>query len=587
VSELLRTEVLCIPKRRRLVHSKVKGAEGQDELHIFYGEKEIVFDEPELMTFGQRLLEVDRFRAEEAMAWSDAEHHDWEKVRELLEALLDQEILKRAAESTAAAPAKGYPERLGQAPEGREPQTFSARDDRCPFITQQAYGRPIELANLEAIVPVYRVAHPALDEEGRQVGENNVGPRSLFLDLPTQRRVCNYAGNRYQADVPMNVTALKHMTSRWPELLSLTEQFREAFFARLPRKGRALTAGEGQLLTVCCLAAVGYVMVRGVEPIPNGELDAGLAATFRIIDGVRLVTTEMMRASATEHGCDAPIDAKAIADYAERYAVYYGTYGVCAGPQALIDEYLKVLLDGAPAPVDAEPTFGARVGDLDAALDYGLHGQRLESVIRIFGGVQGLLHDRLRRAFEGAPGSKLKEILDQPIDTEHHALLRTNHPLLETLKLEVEVNRWMYTHVTRGLPETARGTESIDDLLHLDRDALCMNARELDGFLRRALPDATWLPDPLRREIASVAAEIFALERRTLRFAAREQRRINERLHRPSVRPLTGADLAIYNRVRTGPTFAVTLADGLGLAITSDAASTVLSHGDQSLSLTY
>src|SRR5207237_2099761 len=159
-------------------------------------------------------------------------------------------------------------------------------------VTQEAFGRAIDLSNLETVVPVYRVAHPTLDREGRQVGENNVGPRSLFLDLPTQRRVCNYAGNRYQADLPMNVTALRHMTNRWPELLSLTEQFRTAFFKRLPPRGSSLGAGEAQLLTLCCLAAVGYVMVRAEDPVANGELDAGLAATFRIIDGVGLVTTE-------------------------------------------------------------------------------------------------------------------------------------------------------------------------------------------------------------------------------------------------------------------------------------------------------
>src|SRR5205814_1180347 len=149
--------------------------------------------------------------------------------------------------------------------------------------------------------------------------------------------------------------------------LSLTEQFRTAFFKRLPPRGSSLGAGEAQLLTVCCLAAVGYVMVRAEDPVANGELDAGLAATFRIIDGVRLVTTEIMRATAGEHGCDRPVDAKSIADYAERYAVYYGTYGVCAGPQALIDEYLQVLLDGVSAPIHAEPDFASRVGDLDAA----------------------------------------------------------------------------------------------------------------------------------------------------------------------------------------------------------------------------
>jgi hypothetical protein len=382
----------------------------------------------------------------------------------------------------------------------------------------------------------------------------------------------------------MNVTALKNMTSRWPELLSLTAQFRDAFLARMPLRGAKITAGEAQLLTVGCLAAVGYVMVRGEAPVENGELDSGLAATFRIIDGVRLVTTELMRAHEERHGCDDPIDAQAIADYAERYALYYGTYGVCAGPQALIDEYLRVLIDGAPAPIHAEPTFPARVGDIDAAFDYALHGQRVESIIRIFGGMQGLLHDRLRALLAGTePRTKLHELLDQPIDTEHHGLLRTNHPLLETLRLEVEANRWMFTHVTAGLPEAARGPDTIDDVFRLDPNAQRMAHEELDAFLGRAVPA---LPSSQRREIAAVSADVFALERRCLRAVTRELRRLNDRLARSPGRPLAGADLAIYNRPRTGPTFAATLAEGLGLSITSDTTATVLSREGERLSLT-
>ncbi|MGH7294627.1 MAG: hypothetical protein ACRELB_06835, partial [Polyangiaceae bacterium] len=289
--ELQRTEVLCVPKRRRLVHNRLKGSGGQDVLHVFYGEKEIVFDEPELLPFGDGLLQIERFRAEEAMAWSNGAPHEWDRVRGLLEALLEEEILKRVGDEATAPVAQSHPPTLGLAPAGLEPRAFGAREGRCLAITEEAFGRAVDLSNLEAVVPVYRIAHPSLDLDGRQVGENNVTPRALFLDLPTQRRTCNYAGSRCQADVPMNVTALRHMTQRWPELLSLTEQYRRAFFGRLPPQEAKLQAGEVHLLTVGCLASVAYVMVRGVEPVANGQLDAGLAAMFRLIDGVRLVTT--------------------------------------------------------------------------------------------------------------------------------------------------------------------------------------------------------------------------------------------------------------------------------------------------------
>jgi hypothetical protein len=557
-------------------------------LHVFYGEKEIIFDEPDLLPFGNKLLEVERFRAEEAMSWSDGAPHDWEKVQELLEALLDQEILKRAAESIDAPRARAFPATLGLPPSSPEPRTFGAHHDQCPAITREAFGREIELANLEAVVPVYRVAHPTLDQDGRQVGENNVVPRPLFLDLPTERRLCNYAGDRFQSPTPMNVTALRHMTSRWPELLSLTDQFRAAFLARLRPHDSTLRAGEAHLLTVCCLASVGYVMVRGVDPVANGKLDPGLAAMFRLIDGVRLVTIEVVRTTAGEHGCDRPVDAQSVADYAERYGAYHGSHGVCAGPQALIEEYLRVLLDGASAPIRAEPDLASRLGDLNAAIDYGLYGQRIESMIRIFGGSQGLLHDRLRRALKNhAPRMKLQDLLDEPIDPAHYALLRVNHPLLETLALEIDVNRWLFERAGAGLDEEGQGTlKTVGEWLTLDRAAQAADERALAEFFARVLPDYSPLPEALRQELAAVAVELFAIERRCLRAVGREQAQLNARLRRQPGQPLTGADLAVYNRPRTGPPLENTLAAGLGLSITTDAASTVLSYRDHSLSLT-
>src|SRR5262249_12485148 len=102
MTELQRNEVLCVPKRRRFVHTKVQSPEGQEILHVYYGDKEIVFDEPDLVPFGERLVQTDRFQAEEAMSWSNEGPHDWEKIRELLQALLDEEIVARVSETTAA-----------------------------------------------------------------------------------------------------------------------------------------------------------------------------------------------------------------------------------------------------------------------------------------------------------------------------------------------------------------------------------------------------------------------------------------------------------------------------------------------------
>ena len=586
MAELQPSEVLCIPKRKRLTHGRFKNEEGQEVLHLFYGEVELIFDEPDIAPLGEKLLTVERFRAEEAMAWSNGAPHDWEKVRDLLEALIDQQVLKRVSDSPTGA-AEALPQRLGLAPEDRKPQTFSGRDDRCPVLTEEAFGRAFDLPNLEVLIPIYRIAHPAMDTDGRQVGENNVVPRTLFLDLPTQRRVCGYPGSRYQDDLPMNITALKNMTKRWAELLSLTEQFREALEARMPRRDPStFSAGEMQFHVVCQLAAAAYVMVRGVDPVPNGQLDGGLAAVFRLIDGVRLVTNDILRATPGVHGCDTPVSSQSIADWAEQHAVYRGTFGVCAGPPGLIEEYLRVLFGEAPAPIQVEPNAAARVGDLEAALDYGLLGQRVESAVRYFGASQGLLHERLRVAFEGhTPRSLLQDRVEAPITTQQYPLLRDDYSLVDAFNLEIDVNRWLFARAGEALPGKVNGA-SLDELMKLDPAAQAASQRRLAEFLAHALPADRAVSEPICSELAAVAADVFALERRCLRVVEREQGKLNERLQRRPGRTLTGADLAAYNRPRNGPPLFSTLAEGLGVSVTTDAASTVVRHEDRSLAFT-
>ncbi|MEY2935854.1 MAG: hypothetical protein RL033_6603 [Pseudomonadota bacterium] len=592
MSELQREEVLCIPKRRRLVHSTSKSPEGQEVLHVFYGDKELVFDEPDLVPFGNGLLGAEHFRAEEAMSWSNGTPHDWEKARGLLEALLEHEILKRVKDEGGSPNGKReFPATLGPPGIVREPRAFGTPADHCPVLTQEAFGRAIDLSNLEVVLPVYRIAHAALDLDGRQVGENNVAPRSLFLDLPTQRRECHYAGSRYLADTPMNITALRHMTRRWPELLSLTEQFRTAFLARFAPRRAALTAGELHVLTVCCLASVGYVLVRGVNPVENGQLDAGLAAMFRLIDGVRLVTTEWVRESADGSGCERLIDAQSIADYAEQSSLYHGSHGVCAGPQALIDEYLRVLLGEVKAPIQVEPDLAARLGELDAALDYGLLGQRIEALVRTLGARQGLLRQRLRGAFAASSGAtgastRLQALLDAPVDSEHYPLLRSSDSLEATFELEIAVSRWMFAHAAAGLsPARAVGTPSIDELLQLDGPVQMSQAHQLLQFLREGLAEFRALPAVAQDELAAVAADAFALQRRCLRAVEAEQRVLQQCLQRVAGRTLTDQDLALYTRPRAGPPLESLLCEGLGLAIRTDGVATVITQGTQRLSL--
>ena len=60
---LLPADVLVLPLHRRMVTQYSHSSEGGRELRLYYGDKEISFDDPTLFAFGEQLSRQDRFSA--------------------------------------------------------------------------------------------------------------------------------------------------------------------------------------------------------------------------------------------------------------------------------------------------------------------------------------------------------------------------------------------------------------------------------------------------------------------------------------------------------------------------------------------
>jgi hypothetical protein len=148
---------LVFPKHRRVFTSYSTDAARVTELHLYYGEKEISFDDPELFAFGEGLAEQSRFVARTATTWG--EEYDWPRVRDLLEQLLEEGILRRA-DANEPGPISthdgAWPSPLPPA-HTTVPRTWF----ECEAIHRELTGRLLELGYLELIMPTYRVAHVA------------------------------------------------------------------------------------------------------------------------------------------------------------------------------------------------------------------------------------------------------------------------------------------------------------------------------------------------------------------------------------------------------------------------------------------
>ena len=417
------TTELLFPLHRRCI-TQYAEEEGVMQLRVYYGEKEISFDEPELFAFGECLARQSRFVAGSALDWGQG--YAWTTLEGLFTQLLEEGVLQLATAGELEAPATrggARPSLLPPAP-AATPQTWAS----CAAITAELTGHELPLGYLEMVVPIFRVAHIALDAEGRQVGEGNVFPRALRVEVDTEWRTCPYPGSRYLSDRPMNITALKSMRAHWGQMMAALGIIRAAYLRRFPSAANGWTVGHLERLATVVLAVPTYALMRQQQPVDNGTLHPALASLFRVTDGLRMTMHQMLFVPIAEPTLspDALLTSAEIFAYAERNYSFHSETGVCAGPQAMIEEFLAVVVDGASFKgadqVTLDPPLLQALADLDQAMDYALHGLQLYAVTFS-------IWPAMTRAYE-----RLWSVLETPADAFSPAV----HALRDHLEDKIE-----------------------------------------------------------------------------------------------------------------------------------------------------
>ena len=362
-------------------------AETPRQLRVFYRDKEITFDDPAFFPFGEALVKQSRFRAGDALQWGD---YQWPKIREMLEDLVGAEVLKYADDVTDVPGALRHEERETLLMPARI-ESGKTWDD-AEEIMQLIAGKPIETGHIELVIPIFRVAHMYIDADDRQVGEANVFPPAMRLDRPTLWRTCTYSGTRYQPDLPMNVTALRIMRNQWRHMMVIVRRISDAYKARFPEVDeRGWTVGDIERMSVCVLALPTYMVMRVEDRVENGKLHPALSSAFRLTDGLRMLMHHMLFVPFGEptRAGTTPMTGHEAHQYAERNFSFHTGQGVCAGPPAMVDDFLAVILEGADPkggwPETIDPEVQDALEHVERAVDYGLMGlQAFGSVFSLF-----------------------------------------------------------------------------------------------------------------------------------------------------------------------------------------------------------
>ena len=569
-------EQLLLPWHRRMVAQRSSDRDGRPSLRLFHGDKEVSFDEPELFAFGLALGRQPAFLARQALDWAPG--LQWPRLQGLLADLVAHGVLLRATDSALAdhSAQPGQPvlqpgPRPSPLPPGPCPRPRSWTEG-TPLI-QQLTGLAVDAGHLELVVPIFRVAHIALDADGRQVGESNVFPPALRLDIPTRWRTCLYDGSRHQPGRPMNVSALKCMRSHWGSVMALLLAVRSAYLARCPQAATATstttatatvwTVGHLERLSTAVLALPAYLLMRAGRPVANGRLHPALSSLFRVTDGLRMTLHQMLFVPVVEP-TRRPTNRVTSADvlaYVERNDGFHSEHGVCAGPQAMVAEFLAVLIDGQPPrdglPPLADDDLQDALAAIEPALDYALLGlQAHAAVFALWPAMTRAYADLLRvarrwAAAGSADGQALRDALQQHIDHVRQAsYLATENWRADREQVYDDMFGQCGLALDGRLPQppllrrlAGRGGQDA-------RDAAAGRA------LRQALAQRLTGPgtDADRAAIDGLAQGLMRFlrrARRALREADAAQARINHLLGRPpAARPPSLADLDAHNRLQ-------------------------------------
>jgi hypothetical protein len=527
-------------------HAYVTNGDGVRELCIYYGSKEVSFDEERLFPFGEQLVSQRAFVAEAATSWGPG--YDWSEIRDMLEALVEEGIIKPGDDAEDPRGGGLVPSRLPPS-SCPVPRYWSAAE--CEAITRDLAGRPVEIGNLEAVVATHRIAHPALDADGRQVGEANVFPPGLRLDRDTEWRVCQYTGSRYRDDAPMNVTALKAMIKYWKPIMLLTVQLRDALLQRLPRSRAGWTVGDLHAFARVVLALPAYQLMKGGGTSPQPPLHPVLSSLFRITDGIRMTTHDMLFLSAERTRQPFELTSAAeIYEFAEHNGLFLSEHGVCSGPKAMMEEFFQTVFDGTPVrgteALELPAEVQALLAELPAALDYGFLGIQTWTVLFSVWLAMRDAYKTLREVVESAASSAGERLRER---------LRDGWAEMERERIadeyELEVHRVVYADAYEQAWRALRapvGPAALDDRIApcAERPQHAEAAARLREILASRFSDADLGGGAAIARIADAAVTYVRAEQGVLAAVTAQQEAINTLLDRPRpTRPLTARDFRV------------------------------------------
>jgi hypothetical protein len=313
--------------------------------------------------------------------------------------------------------------------------------------------------------------------------------------------------------------------------------------------------GDVERLSTLVLALPTYMLMKSGQRVANGALHPVLSNLFRVTDGLRMTTHRMLFVPVAEATLSplAAITGAEIYAYAERNHAFASTHGVCAGPQAMIEEFLAVLLDGRQPPAQApdvalDADVESALAELQPAFDYGLLGLQAHAVVfslwplmtRTYAQMHAIALD-----WRGPPTPALERFRSH---LQAKAEILTNETLHATeawRSNRESVYADIYTHCAQGLGQGS-GHSLAQRVAAGSADDLALRAR-LRALLQAQLGQADGSALADLDTLADCLAHFFRRSQALLGIALEVQDAINALLQRaPAQKAFGAADLDVH-----------------------------------------
>jgi hypothetical protein len=265
--------------------------------------------------------------------------------------------------------------------------------------------------------------------------------------------------------------------------------------------------------------------------------------------------------------------------YAERNNVFLSDYGVCAGPRAMIEEFLHVLVDGKPVEgaesVVLDVPVHTALAELEPAFDYGLYGLQAHAVVFSLWPVMSRTYERLWTLVEAWSGDNsgtlmaFRDRLQSRVEILRETPLATEEWRINRERVYAD----MYAQCASGLGSASSGATLSERIAPVWAAHHAHAADQLRALLRRRFCGTAIAEGPELESLVARLMDYFRQEQAIVRAACEIQQRINRLLGRtPPTRPFTASDIDIYNQIHGGgaarlPDLADELEEVLGLRI--------------------